>query len=249
MVSFYFIFSRLLQQLTENAWSLKNGKDLNHLIQELKNNNILQSEIVSKSMLAVDRGNYTTTKTGAYDDKPQYIGYDATISAPHMHVWALQLFEDVLKPNMKVLDVGSGSGYLTACMANMLMDSYPNEKGKVIGIDIVPELVAYAQEKIRLSNPELLEPEGNLSIMSADGWEGVEKEAPFDFIHVGAAASEIPNSLINQLSLGGRMVIPVGPKNQTQKFWLIDKPINPNESIIKKSLLNVIYVPLVKKPL
>lgn len=69
-------------------------------------------------MLAVDRGNYT--KIYPYMDSPQVIGYGATISAPHMHAYALELLKDHLKKGEKALDVGSGSGYLTACMALMV---------------------------------------------------------------------------------------------------------------------------------
>ena len=77
-----------------------------------------------------------------------------TISAPHMHVVALQQLEPLLKPDARVLDVGSGSGYLTACFAAMI----GNEgKGKVIGIEIIDELVAFGNENIRKANPELLD--------------------------------------------------------------------------------------------
>merc|ERR1712112_302606 len=85
-------------------------------------------------MLAVDRGNYVGHK--AYQVASQRIGYNITISAPHMHAHALELLKDHLKPGCRALDVGSGSGYLTACMAHMV-----GEQGLVVGIDHIAQLV------------------------------------------------------------------------------------------------------------
>ena len=92
-------------------------------------------------MVAVDRGNYC--RTDPYRDKPQGIGYNVTLSAPHMHAHALELLKDHLKPGMNALDVGSGSGYLTACMALMV-----GEDGKVIGVDHIKELVDWSGDNI-----------------------------------------------------------------------------------------------------
>lgn len=71
-------------------------------------------------MRQIDRGRYTKSGTYSYADSPQTIGYAVTISAPHMHVHALEVLKNHLQPGMKALDVGSGSGYLTACMAMMV---------------------------------------------------------------------------------------------------------------------------------
>lgn len=91
-------------------------------------NGIIRSEIVEKAMLEVDRGNYSPVSP--YMDAPQGIGYGVTISAPHMHAHALELLKDHLVPGERALDVGSGSGYLTACMAIML-----GENGSVIKVN------------------------------------------------------------------------------------------------------------------
>ena len=73
-------------------------------------------------MLSVDRGDFCIDSNSAYFDRPQSIGFGATISAPHMHAWALELLKNNLKPGMKCLDIGSGSGYLSTCMAKMVGD-------------------------------------------------------------------------------------------------------------------------------
>lgn len=87
-------------------------------------NGIIKSDIVENAMLAVDRGHYS--KVSPYMDAPQGIGYGVTISAPHMHAHALELLKEKLENGTRALDVGSGSGYLTACMALMM-----GEKGYV----------------------------------------------------------------------------------------------------------------------
>ena len=122
-----------------------------------------------------------------------------------MHAYALNVLSEGLKPGSKVLDVGSGSGYLTACLAYMIGD------GKVVGIDHFEELVNFSIENICKNNESLLET-GRLRIEVADGFEGFEEEAPYDCIHVGCAAPEIPKALLDQLAPNGFMMIPVGPE-------------------------------------
>ena len=96
------------------AWR-SSGRTNTELVQRLHTNNIIQSKRVIQAMLDTDRGAYAPRDP--YEDHPQSIGFGATISAPHMHAAALQYLESRLIPGAKVLDVGSGSGYLTACMA------------------------------------------------------------------------------------------------------------------------------------
>ena len=93
-------------------------------------------------MLMVDRGNYINHN--AYMDSPQALGYNITISAPHMHAHALELLRDKLRPGMRALDVGSGSGYLTACMALMVGD-----RGVAVGIDHIPDLVDLSRANLQ----------------------------------------------------------------------------------------------------
>merc|ERR1719471_2215563 len=102
------------------AWR-SHGEDNRSMVQSLHGNNIIQSEAVKNIMIQVDRGHYS--KKNAYMDAPQAIGYNITISAPHMHAHALELLKDHLKPGMRSLDVGSGSGYLTVSMALLVGSS------------------------------------------------------------------------------------------------------------------------------
>ncbi|KAH7730042.1 L-isoaspartate [Aphelenchoides avenae] len=187
-------------------------------------------------MKAVDRGDFT--QHNPYEDCPQSIGYGATISAPHMHATALEKLQDVIKENSKILDVGSGSGYLAACFAKMI-----GPAGKVIGIEHIEELVDLSDRNVRKHHADLLE-SGRLELLEGDGRLGYPKEAPYDAIHVGAAADKLPQALVEQLAVGGRMLIPVGSGSH-QQFLQVDK-VGPNE-VKKRNLADVIYVPLTNK--
>ena len=102
-------------------------------------------------MLKVDRSHYCPSQN-PYMDAPYSIGYGATISAPHMHAYALETLRDRLVDGAKVLDVGSGSGYLTACMTHMV-----GPQGIVLGVEHIKELVTQSEANIRRDNPELLD--------------------------------------------------------------------------------------------
>merc|ERR1740117_504102 len=114
-------------------------------------------------------------------DCPHDIGHGVTISAPHMHATALDCLNPVIGPNARVLDVGSGSGYLSVCLARLA----PNVK--VIGVDVIPPIVDWSVENVKKNHADLLK-SGLMVLKVADGWKGDESNAPFDAIHVGAAA-------------------------------------------------------------
>jgi len=168
------------------------------------------------------------------------IGDGQTISAPHMHAQALELLERFLKPGCRALDVGCGSGYLSACMGRLVSPT-----GTVIGIENRQSLVDLASSNIQSSNEADLITDGQpvIQIRLGDGWtgEGFQYEQ-FDAIHVGAAAETIPDTLLGSLKSPGRMVIPVGPQWGSQTFLVVDKA--DDGSITQTELMSVMYVPL-----
>ncbi|XP_058781820.1 protein-L-isoaspartate O-methyltransferase 1-like isoform X1 [Vicia villosa] len=216
------------------------GKSKNKaMVERLQHFGVIVSSKVAEVMETVDRALFVPSGSAApYDDSPVAIGYNATISAPHMHATCLQLLEENLQPGMHALDVGSGTGYLTACFALMV-----GPQGRAVGVEHIPELVSLAKENIQNSAAATLSKDGSLSVHSGDGREGWPEFAPYDAIHVGAAAPEIPQPLIDQLKPGGRMVIPVG--NIFQDLKVVDK--NPDGSISIRTETSVRYVPLTSR--
>ncbi|OAE28301.1 hypothetical protein AXG93_2507s1130 [Marchantia polymorpha subsp. ruderalis] len=187
-------------------------------------------------MMKIDRAHFVPPGGLPYDDAPQSIAlplccmqyrFGATISAPHMHGYCLSLLADYLKPGMHVLDVGSGSGYLTAVFSVMV-----GETGKAVGVEHIPELVDRSREAIKRGPAGKLLDNGHLEIHVGDGKQGWPDAAPYDAIHVGAAAAELPQALVDQLKPGGRM-----------DLVIINKL--PDGSIEKKNEMGVRYVPLV----
>ncbi|TRY78796.1 hypothetical protein TCAL_15326 [Tigriopus californicus] len=147
-------------------------------------NGVITSEPVAEAMLQVDRADFCGQSP--YADSPQSISHNATISAPHMHAYVLELLQDQLRPGSRALDVGSGSGYLTACMAKMVGDN-----GTVVGIDHIHELVSFGTKNIGKSHSYELE-KGTIKLIVGDGRKGFPSEGPYNAIHVGAAAECIP---------------------------------------------------------
>jgi protein-L-isoaspartate(D-aspartate) O-methyltransferase len=212
---------------------------------------------VKQALQLIDRANYVDNPAVAYMDAPQSIGYDQTISAPHMHSHALEEIVPTLtrisreleqqsqiminsqavgdsKPNnddtdkLKILDVGCGSGYLTSAFGR-LVDRGPNgpirplTKGKVWGIDVIPELVALSRRNIMKADSDLID-SGTVTIQKGDGWNGLPEEGPFHAIHVGAAAESFPTALMMQLyPHGGVMVVPVGANYSVQNLYRIER--------------------------
>jgi len=132
----------------------------------------------------------------AYHDYPLPIGYGQTISQPSTVYFMLELLNP--EKGEKILDIGSGSGWTTALLANAV-----GEKGMVFGVERIPELVLMGRKNIAKYNFN------NVKILEARKTIGLEEESPFDKILVSASAKEIPQELIKQLKLKGIMVIPV----------------------------------------
>lgn len=128
----------LLTSRSNMTWFV-NEKTNDRLIDSLIQYDVLKTPEIIQILRETDRANFCVEKNSAYVDTPSPIGYGATISAPHMHASALELLKDQLRPGNKGLDVGSGSGYLSAAMVKLVTAG--NARGKVIGIDHIPQLV------------------------------------------------------------------------------------------------------------
>jgi len=214
------------------------GQSNDDLVNQLHHLHIVKSEEVKHAMKATDRGFYSKNPSEAYMDRPHSIGHGVTISAPHMHATALELLKDhVRKPGARVLDVGSGSGYLTACFARLA-----SPDAKIVGIDVIAPIIDFSIQNLNKDDPSLLK-SGRIEIKLGDGWKGDLTNAPFDAIHVGAAAETLPKQLCDQLKPGGRMIIPVG--TWSQQLVQVDK--NLDGTISTKELMGVVYVPLVQQ--
>ena len=220
------------------AWR-SSGATNDELIDNLFANEIA-SDAVQSAMRSCDRKNYVVVGD-AYQDSPQTIGYGATISAPHMHAHCLSMLEDQLVPGARVLDVGSGTGYLTALFASFVT-AEENKDGVVVGIEHIPQLTAMSVENFAKDGKEHMLGDGKVELVTGDGRLGYPPRAPYDAIHVGAAAPSVPPALIEQLARGGRLVIPVGPEGGHQELRVIDK--DENGAVTERTAMGVIYVPL-----
>lgn len=146
----------------------------------------------------------------AYLDRPLPVGFNVTISAPHMHAICLDILSPLLTPGAKFLDVGSGSGYVCAAAAHLCLGGTPGGVGLVVGIDHVQELVDWSRDNLSkgAATKQWLG-EGRISLCTGDGRLGVPSHAPYTCIHVGAMAlGAIPQALLDQLAVGGVLVCP-----------------------------------------
>ena len=191
---------------------------------------ILKSEPIITAMKSIPRENFLPEgmKQFASDDTPLPIGFGQAISAPHMYAYMLEAAQ--IKPGDRVLEIGAGSGYGAA-----LLSFLTGKKGKVISMEAVPQLAAFAKANIARARMQV-------EIMEGDGYDGFEKGAPYDKILVTAACDTIPPALLGQLKIGGKLIIPIG--GAFQDLILVEK----TELGLKTTqLLPVIFVPLVRK--
>lgn len=163
----------------------------------------------------------------AYGNHPLPIGSGQTISQPYIVALSADLLN--LKGGESVLDVGTGSGYQAAVLAEIA--------AKVYSIEIIPSLGNEARKRLEELGY------GNIEVKIGDGYKGWPERAPFDGIVVTAAAPHVPPALVEQLKPGGRMVIPVGGAGETQYLKVIEK--SSDGTINDKRVLPVRFVPLV----
>jgi len=165
----------------------------------------------------------------AYGDHPLPIGHDQTISQPYIVALMTELLR--VKPGDKVLEIGTGSGYQAAVLAQITSN--------VFTIEIVRPL--YEEAKPRLVKLGL--PASH--IRQGDGYQGWPEEAPYDAIIVTAAPDHLPQPLVDQLKPGGRMVIPVGPVSETQYLKVVEK--DKSGRLTSREVIPVRFVPLTRE--
>jgi protein-L-isoaspartate(D-aspartate) O-methyltransferase len=163
----------------------------------------------------------------AYADNALPIGHGQTISQPYIVAYMTAVIRP--NPQMKVLEIGTGSGYQAAVLAEIVREVYT--------IEIVPEHGKTAAARLKKLGYD------NVQVKVGDGYLGWQEHAPYDAIVVTAGAEAIPPPLLEQLKEGGRMVIPVGPPLMAQTLKLIEKK---NGKVVTKNLLPVVFVPFTR---
>jgi len=161
----------------------------------------------------------------AYQDHPLPIGYGQTISQPYIVAWMTELL--ALEPGAKVLEIGTGSGYQAAVLAEL-------DDVDVYTIEIVPELADIAAARLEELGY------AQVKVMQGDGYYGWPEYAPFDAIIVTAAPDHLPALLVEQLTEGGRLVIPIGPPGGYQSLW---KFVKAGQDVTAYNMGGVRFVP------
>jgi protein-L-isoaspartate(D-aspartate) O-methyltransferase len=162
-------------------------------------------------------------KRFAYDDNPLPIGKGQTISQPFIVAYMTEQL--AVKPGHKILEIGTGSGYQAAVLAELAKEVYT--------IEIVPELAAESEKTLRRLGYK------NVHVRAGDGYRGWPEHAPFDGIIVTAAPDHIPPALVEQLAVGGRMIIPVG--DAYQDMTVITKTAG---GVVERKTIPVRFVPM-----
>lgn len=165
----------------------------------------------------------------AYEDRPLPIGHGQTISQPYIVAFMTELARPT--PQSKALDIGTGSGYQAAILAELCKEVY--------SIEIIDALAQQAKKRLEELGYK------NITVRTGDGYQGWPEKAPFDLIIVAAAPDHVPKPLVEQLAPGGRLVIPVGPHWWSQELLVIEK--QPDGSIRERSVASVAFVPMTGK--
>jgi len=187
---------------------------------------------VLKAMMKVKREDFVLPeyRNEAYEDHPLPIGKSQTISQPYMVALMTECMD--LKGDEKVLEIGTGSGYQTAILAELASEIYSIER--------IEALKNFAENNLKKAGIK------NVKLFVGDGTKGLSDYAPYDAIMVTAAAKEVPEPLLKQLKIGGRLVIPAGSMFM-QILKVIEKQSEKNGKIVYKerSICGCVFVPLI----
>lgn len=169
------------------------------IIERLKSGGALKTPAIIRAFEAVDRLGFVMPEyqADANLNEPLPIGYGQTISQPLTVAFMLELLQP--SEGNRVLDVGAGSGWTAALLRELV-----GPTGKVYAIERIPQLKRFCEENLAKAGL------ADIEVIRADGSKGLPEQAPFDRIHVAAAANEVPKRLLEQLAVGGVLVIPIG---------------------------------------
>ena len=197
------------------------------LVERMREKGIDDARVLAAvSNVPRDRFVPESIRNRSYDDSALPIGHSQTISQPSLQALYLQVLD--IGPEDTVLEVGAGSGYQTALLAEVA--------GNVYAVERLPELT----QRARAVLDEL--GYNNIALVTKDGTTGWSKYAPYDAILVAAASPDVPDALVDQLAPGGRLLIPVGDRT-TQELMLVHK--NPDGEIERRSITQCVFVPLI----
>lgn len=187
---------------------------------------------VLRAMRATPRDRFVPAvlRPWAYSDQALPIECGQTISQPYIVALMTELLD--ARKTDRALEIGTGSGYQAAVLSRLVQHVYT--------IEIVPELAKSAAERLDSMGYH------NIAVRQGDGYQGWPDEAPFERILVTAAPPEIPQALLDQLSGGGRLVVPVGASPWTQELIVIEK--SASGEIRRRSVAPVMFVPMVHEP-
>jgi protein-L-isoaspartate(D-aspartate) O-methyltransferase len=221
--------SSISEQIADEEIANQNfEKQRRGLIDELRSQGITSSTVLD-AMLKVPRHKFVPSSQRhlAYQNRPLPIGHDQTISQPFIVGYMTQ--EASIAPGEKVLEIGTGSGYQAAVLAELAKEVYT--------IEIIPELAEGARSVLGELQYK------NVQVKTGNGYEGWPEHAPFDAIVVTAAPDEVPQALVNQLALRGKMVIPVGTTFQEMVIITRDE-----SGVVERRTIPVRFVPMTGKP-
>jgi protein-L-isoaspartate(D-aspartate) O-methyltransferase len=201
------------------------------MVQEDIESRGISNPAVLEAMRTVPRHAFVLSEylAQAYDDHPLPIGYGQTISQPYIVAEMTEILQ--VNPGDRVLEVGTGSGYQAAILAQMGVEVYT--------VEIISELADRAEKVLTELGYT------NVHVRKADGYFGWEEYAPYDGIIVTCAPDHLPQPLLGQLKEdGGRLVIPIGPVGDVQTLWLFEKN---GEDLKTTNLGGVMFVPLTRQ--
>ena len=203
--------------------------DLDALIDIMKNTGFLTDSRVESAIRKVPRDNFVpdSLKNRAYENEPIHLMEKQTISQPSVVSRMTEWLD--LKEGQKVLEIGSGSGWQSAILAKIVGN------GKIFTVERHSKLASFAKKNLEKLGVK------NVKIILGDGRLGLAKESPFDRIMITAACREVPQALLDQLSLGGLLIAPVG--EDIQSLILLRK--TPEGIVEIKSQKGYVFVPLV----